>query len=55
MVLEGQGDGELAGHLRRRARDFLEDPKEIRDFLAAYGALDLDPGRAIPIEDAPAR
>lgn len=53
VVLEGQGDGELAGHLRRRARDFLEDPKEIRDFLAAYGALDLDPGRAIPIEEAP--
>lgn len=36
-----EGDAELAGYLRRRARQYVEDPRDIREFLDAYGALAL--------------
>lgn len=36
-----EDDAELAAYLRRRARDYIEDPRDIREFLEAYGALTL--------------
>lgn len=38
-LAELEGDAELAGYLRRRAREYVEDPRDIREFLEAYEAL----------------
>lgn len=54
LPLERGGDPELAAWLRRQARAFLEDPRPIRSFLEAWGALDLDAAPSPPPENEPA-